>query len=145
MNTLIEARTGTPRVPLVDRRDEGLWDAMSDGTFRVIHDQFGPQWRPIVNTERRAADELLEPLPSRAPVVVSRYVEAHPGAAIFHVSLKRLLLGDRRTSIEPDHQLVLLQVLLIHVGPVARRLHAKVVPVRDFGEEAQRVSGKEHV
>jgi hypothetical protein len=38
-----------------------------------------------------------------------------------------------------------IQVFLIHVRPVAGRVRAKVVPVRDFGEEAQRVGGKEHV
>src|SRR6266478_8380927 len=102
MNILVEARTGTPRVPLVDGRDEGLWNALSDGAFGIIDDQFGPQRRPIVDAECGTADKLLEPFPTRSLVVVGCHVKTHPGAAILHVPLEGLLLGDRRTSVEPD-------------------------------------------
>ena len=77
-----------------------------------------------------AADELLEPRPARIPVVVGGDVEAEPGAAVLHVSLEGLLLRAGRTAVEPDDQLVLLQVLVVHVRPVAGGFHAKVVSVR---------------
>jgi copper chaperone len=46
-------------------------------------------------------------------------VKAEPSATALHVSLEGLLLCARRKAVEPDDEL-LLEVLIIHVRPVAR-------------------------
>src|ERR1051326_1914781 len=72
-------------------------------------------------------------------------METEPPSATLHVMLEGLLLRSRSGAVQPYHQTVLLEVLFVQVGPIAGRLNAKIVPVRDFGEKPKRVRRKQDV
>ena len=81
--------------------------AMGSGMSVVVDNEFCGKWRPVVIVKNSAAKELDKPGPPGVFVIVTGYVEAEPGATVFHISLEGCaLLVCVGEVVEPEHNLV---------------------------------------
>lgn len=97
------------------------------GTRVVIDGEGGGKRWPVVAVEDSSAEEVDEPWPVGAVVVVCGDMEAEPSAAVGHVLLEggalRWCLGE---VIEPEDELILGESGGIEVIPVSCRGEFKV-------------------
>ena len=101
------------------------------------------QWRPVVDIEHGTTQEIDEPRPVSALVVVSRDVEAKPCTAVGHVVLKGFALLRRVGKIvEPDDELDVLKLGGIHVVPVRRGIQREIPFLREVTVKANRLQSE---
>ena len=136
LNVGILARTGLPLIELAGRHHERLGQGVGDGMLLRIADHESRLWRPVVAVEGSAAQELVEPGPLGAPVVVGRGMEAYPSAPVLHIFLEGLTLRlTTRRSIQADDDAVLLQFLVGVFGQGGGDIHDPALTVGELVEE----------
>src|ERR1700730_8093143 len=76
------------------------------------------QRRPTVGIEDNSAKKMDEPLPVRILIVVGGSMETEPRTTVLHVTFKGpSLLGVARRFVKPDHELTVLQPLIVQIIP----------------------------
>src|SRR5580658_7132493 len=112
----------------------------------VIDVQHCRQGWPVVSIEHRSAQELYEPGPARAAVIVCGKMKSKPAASMLHVLLKgRPLLHRVCRIVEPHNDLNPFEAFWIQIVPVRRGLELKVVPISSACKELQRLQCKVNV
>ena len=99
-----------------------------DGVVRVVNGKGAGERRPVVAVEDAAAEEVEEPGPVGAAVVVGGDVKAEPAAAVGHVVLEcGALLWCVGEVVEPEDELVVVEIGGVEVVPVGGGGELKVV------------------
>src|ERR1700730_16642874 len=140
---LVETRTGFPDVPLVCRGHKHGRQSTRHRVRAVVYRQRRGKRRPVIPVENRPAQEIHEPRPPSAFVVVAGYMETQPGPATAHIILKSfpLLCGVSKV-VKPKNQLESLQIFGVQICPSCCRLKFKIVFPGQVSEENQGLSCK---
>ena len=103
----VAARIWLPAIPFVYGCGEMDRQAMGGGMGWVVDREACGQGGPAIVIEYGVAEEMNEPGPVCALVIIAGHMEAEPGAAVLHILLKGgTLCFCMRKVIEPDDNLI---------------------------------------